>query len=587
MAAAPRPPAEDTPAPTAVAVEAVRAALARILVSPDFYVSPRNRDFLGYVVEETIAGRGQRLKAYTIAVQVFHRDASFDAAQDPIVRIEAGKLRRGLEHYYLTSGREDPIRIEIPKGGYAPLFSSVDPGAPPRRDALSARWPDWMGRRTFGLLAMSIGAFLIAGTIWLLLGRPGLENGSRPVAQEAGPAIVVMPLQSLGEGEGAELLATGMTADLIADLMRFDGLSVFVGPLPPSRATDPVAERVAYAVSGAVERTSTRIRVSAQLLDRPTARVLWSQAFERSLSTAEIFDVRHDLASGIVSHLAQPYGIINTDAAARLAGTTPETLFAYDCVQRAFAYRRSFDKAAYPPVRACLEEAVQRDPLYADAWAMLGFAHMDAARFGLVPPAAASGEFTAGLAAAERSVELAPESVRSLQALAALQFINGLVDTAEATQRRAIAMNPNDPESLAQLGWRLVAFGRHEEGVRLLEDAIQRSLVVPNWYYVTLAGGLYFQGQLQAAYEAAQRGAGPCCGAGYALLAICAAALGKDAEASNALAEAVRQAPVLGSDPYAFWSRQGLSQPVIAGLLQALRKAGLRASAPDGALSAG
>lgn len=574
MPAGPRAETEDAPAATVVAPEAVRAALERLLASPDFDASPRNRNFLSYVVEESIGGRGGRLKAYAIAVEVFHRDASFNAATDPIVRIEAGKLRRALEHYYLTGGRADPIRIEIPKGGYVPLFSSVasDPqiGRKP-----PPRWTAWIDRRGIGLLAMSIGAALIAGAVWLVSGRSGTETSLEVEAQEAGPAIVVMPLRSVGEGEGSELVATGMTADLIADLMRFDGLRIFAGPLPTSSAEEPMAERVAYVVSGAVERTPTRIRVSAQLVDRPTARVLWSQAFERSLSTTEIFDVRHELASGIVSHLAQPYGIINSDAAAQLAGAPPETLFAYDCVQRAFAYRRSFEKSAYPPVRACLEEAVERDPLYADAWAMLGFAHMDAARFGLVPAEARAGEFADGLAAAERSVELAPESARSLQALAALQFINGLVDTAEATQRRAIEMNPNDPESLAQLGWRLVALGRHDEGSRLLEDAIQRSLVVPNWYYVTLAGGLYFLGRLQEAYETAQLGAGPCCGSGYALLAISAAALGKEAEASEALAEALRQAPILRTDPYAFWSRQGISRPVIAGLVAGMRKAGL------------
>ncbi len=557
--------------------EAARAALDRILASSDFDVSPRNRSFLSYVVEEAIAGRGDRLKAYTIAIEVFRRDASFNAGQDPIVRIEAGKLRRALDHYYLTGGRDEPVRIRIPKGGYAPVFTSAGV-EPPRRAPRSARWLAWADYGRRGRLAMAAGALLIAAAVWLLLGRPAAEKTPALAAQEPGPAIVVMPLQSLGEGEGGQLLATGMTADLIADLMRFDALRVFAGAPPAAGEKQPAPSTITYLVSGTVERTPTRLRVSAQVVDRPTMRVLWSQSFERSLTTPDIFDVRRELASGIVSHLAQPYGIINTDAAAQLGAATPETLFAYDCVQRAFAYRRSFAKAEYPAVRACLDEAVIRDPGYADAWAMLGFAHMDAARFGLVSADAVSGEFAAGLLAAERSVELAPGSVRSLQALAALQFINGLVDTAEVTQRRAIAMNPNDPESLAQLGWRLVAYGRHQEGSDLLQDAIRRSLIVPNWYYVTLAGGLYFQGRFQEAYETAQRGAGPCCGSGYALLAISAAAVGRNEESAKALAEALRQAPLIASDPHSFWSRQGISIPVIEGLVAALRKAGLQAS---------
>ena len=149
------------------------------------------------------------------------------------------------------------------------------------------------------------------------------------------------------------------------------------------------------------------------------------------------------------------------------------------------------------------------------------------------------------------------------------------------TQRKAIASNPNDPESLAQLGWRLVAYGRHDEGVGLLESAISRSLIVPKWYHVTLAAGLHFEGRPEAAYEAASRGAGPCCGSSYAMLALTAAALGKNEEASEALAEAVRQAPVLGTDPHRFWFRQGISESVTRGLIAALRKAGLQTAPPD------
>ena len=94
---------------------------------------------------------------------------------------------------------------------------------------------------------------------------------------------------------------------------------------------------------------------------------------------------RTELSAGIASRLAQVYGLINLDADRKLARDRPATLFAYDCVQRAFAYRRTFDSALYPAMRSCLEEAVQRDPAYADAWAMLAFAHLDAARYHLVP----------------------------------------------------------------------------------------------------------------------------------------------------------------------------------------------------------
>ena len=105
--------------------EAVSAELERILTSPDFARSRRMQGFLRYVVEVTLGGQGNRLKEYTIAVEVFGRDESFDPQTNSLVRVEAGRLRRTLTLYYLTHGRDDPLRIEIPKGRYVPEFRSL------------------------------------------------------------------------------------------------------------------------------------------------------------------------------------------------------------------------------------------------------------------------------------------------------------------------------------------------------------------------------------------------------------------------------------------------------------------------------
>ena len=110
--------------------DAVREQLKRILASPEFTANQRRKDFLSYVVEETLTGRAERLKGYSIAVSVYERDENFDADADPVVRLEARRLRRELEHYYLTSGRRDPIKISIPKGAYVPAFEMQAPQVP-------------------------------------------------------------------------------------------------------------------------------------------------------------------------------------------------------------------------------------------------------------------------------------------------------------------------------------------------------------------------------------------------------------------------------------------------------------------------
>ena len=109
--------------------DGVREELQRILQSSDFEASERNQRFLEYVVEETLAGRAGRVKAYSVATQVFGREGGFDPQADPIVRIEASRLRRALERYYLTAGSDDPIRITIPKGSYVPGFAEAETAA--------------------------------------------------------------------------------------------------------------------------------------------------------------------------------------------------------------------------------------------------------------------------------------------------------------------------------------------------------------------------------------------------------------------------------------------------------------------------
>src|SRR3954471_7224877 len=121
----------------------VRQHLDRVLRSPHFDGSARSREFLRYVVEEVLAGRAAYLKQAAIAVEVFGRTPDFDAVIDPIVRVQAGRLRRSLERYYLLSGDANSIRIELLKGSYAPVFLETcdDPAPQMKVSEPASTWP--------------------------------------------------------------------------------------------------------------------------------------------------------------------------------------------------------------------------------------------------------------------------------------------------------------------------------------------------------------------------------------------------------------------------------------------------------------
>ena len=103
----------------------VNEQLERILKGPPLVSSPSLCRFLRYVVEETLAGRGAEIKEHPLGVRVFDRGADFNPRLDPIVRVQARNLRKRIESYYAGPGAGDPIRIELPKGTYVPVFHSL------------------------------------------------------------------------------------------------------------------------------------------------------------------------------------------------------------------------------------------------------------------------------------------------------------------------------------------------------------------------------------------------------------------------------------------------------------------------------
>jgi hypothetical protein len=124
----------------------IRDALSRIIASNHISKSPQLANFLRFVVEEKLAGNGSRIKAYTIAADALGRDSSFDPQNDPIVRVEAGRLRRALDQYYMNGGSSDPVVIELPRGHYVPVFRANNP-----RRSFITRFHAW--RRQTGELA--------------------------------------------------------------------------------------------------------------------------------------------------------------------------------------------------------------------------------------------------------------------------------------------------------------------------------------------------------------------------------------------------------------------------------------------------
>ena len=568
--------------------DGVRRGLERILASPGFDASGRNRRFLEYIVEETLAGRADRLKGLTIAIDVFGRDATIDPQHDPVVRIEAAKLRRSLERYYLTAGREDPIRIDIPKGAYVPTFTCQADEMPARAPPAPIAPLHRAQRRLPGRRWLALGAFALAGavllaTVALRLDRPTVEaEGARPTPQQRGPAVIVLPFENLSGSEADDVFANGLTEELISNLMRFGELRLYsaYGSFQEQPTADPgeLSERldVGYVVRGSVRREPNRVRLIAHLIEARTGQHVWSETYDRELTPENVFAVQEQLAADVAGQLAQPYGLINEVTANSFRQQRPVTLFAYDCVLRAFDYRRTQGPEKHAVVRACLEEAVRRDPGYADAWAFLAYAYLDEYRFGGYGPRPYDPAALARAASTARhAVELDEKGVYGLLALSAVHFYRREFAEADEINRRLLSLNPTNPEVLGQVGWR-TAFARDwDQGLALIRQAIDRSIKAPWFYRMFIAFDHYRRGDYQAALAEVE----PIEGAGTVQLPVLVAAihgqLGNKDEAQRALDRAMAINPIFLKDPRAAMKRHNTPEDLIDHLIDGLRKAGL------------
>ena len=579
-------------------VTSVREELRRILGSPGFDASARNRRFLQHVVEETLAGRSDRLKGLAIAVDVFGRDAAtFDSQHDPVVRIEAAKLRRSLERYYLTAGQQDRIRIGLPKGAYVPVIEGrADPPAasfvPPLAgdQAAAAAAPPapgqagWPRRRlTAGGLAIALSALLAVTGIAAILWRaftPADRDGAAPAPasqQLEGPAVIIAPFEDLTGTEPGRLFAGGLTQELITNLTRFRDLRVYARRSKERRNQD-LGRRpdVRYDVEGSVRRSPDRLHLNVQLIDVDSGRYLWSETYDRPLTTENVFSVQEQLAAELAGRLAEPYGIVHEVTTDLFRHRRPETLSSYDCVLQAFAYRRTFSRELYAASRTCLEETVRRDPGYPDGWAMLAYADLDQYRwYGFGPLYGQRAALDQALAAAQRAQELDPDDVTGLSAYAAVQYYRGEFAKAESAQRRALALNPNNPETLAQLGWRVAFVRDWDQGIGLVRQATQRSSIGSGWYYLILAFDDYRRGDYRTALadmdEAGELGffGGP------ATVAMCQAQLGHGQEARQALDRAIALDPTFAQDPRRAYRLHHVPERLIDQFMDGLLKAGL------------
>lgn len=517
--------------------EGIRSQLFRILTSPDFCGRGRLGEFLRFVVEYTLDGSSDKLKGYTIALEVFGRDAAFDPSRDPVVRIQAGRLRRALEHYYLTSGKHDPIRIDVPKGSYVPVFAKH---------------------------------------------AEGPAEGEAPTSTTR-PTIAVLPFINLGEDGQEDYFAFGLGEDLSTQLALIQGLSVIAhysamqyrGPTLDLRQ---VGQELGaqYVVTGSVRKSPDRVRLAVQFNEARTRRQLWGHKYDLTLTTAELFQAQDEIAQAIISGVADYYGAVAQTLWKASREKPTQALSAYEATLRFHHYDARLEPELLASTLKALQHAVAVEPNYGLAWAMLGSLYCDMAAF---EHGGYRNALPRAVHCARTAVSLDPDCQYGHYAMAYVGLLQKDRDLVVRSAERTIELNPEAGYMRAAAGFCLGGAGELDRGVVHIRAGTRLMPVHPGWLHVIPSIRFYRRREFAQALAKANKVNIPAYPWDPLMRAACLGQLGHKAKARAAFEEFLILRPEFPEDPRLL-EHVALIDGFADEVLDGLRKAGLEISRP-------
>jgi TolB-like protein/tetratricopeptide (TPR) repeat protein len=402
------------------------------------------------------------------------------------------------------------------------------------------------------------------------VGQPASVGKGR--CEDPKPVLLVLPITNLS-AETDEYFADGLTEDIITNLARFRDLRVIGGASSfqfKGRAFDLpdlcARTQAGYVVQGSVRRAAGRVRISVQLIEGATGVQLWGDRYDREM--VDIFALQDEVTRTIAATL----GVKMQDVVLQRAlKKSAAELSAYDCLLRARRYTWMLSAEMHAEARDLLEKAVELDALSADAHALLANVYLGEHRFEMNPRPNPIGRALVHALAATR---LDPQNAYARCWLAIVHFFRGENEKFEAEAQLALSLNPNDPETLADVGHYYAFMGQFERGAALSRRAQQLNPLHPGWYHFSFARLHYHEGKYRQTIADVEKVGLPHFYWTHMLTAAAKGELGHD-DANEALARIFEVKPNFSARVEL---RKWNAAPAdLEHILDGLRKAGLRA----------
>jgi TolB-like protein len=244
--------------------EAIDKQLRKIIEDPSFVDSDILKNFLVFVVRETLNGNANRLKEYTIAVKVLAKPTTFRPQENGIVRIHAGRLRRALNNYYCQGGVYDEIRISIPKGGYIPVFANNDERTEPEMKIVHKT------------IVIGVAPF-----------KDSCSDPSRV---------------TFADGMGVQLSTSLMLVNHFSVVAHYTIKNLFLKMDNIGEVGTMVGAH--FMITGHIQRLKKNLRVHLQLIRVQTGQIIWSQMYEREFSESNLFNMQDALVAEAINEIS-------------------------------------------------------------------------------------------------------------------------------------------------------------------------------------------------------------------------------------------------------------------------------------------
>ena len=437
--------------------EEISHQLERMLESPDFNASPQQSALLRYVVSQTLAGKADRIKGYTVATEVFGRRDDFDQSIDPIVSIQASRLRQAMAQYYETVGINDPIRIDIPKGAYVPIFAEQLPD----NQYVAAEQP--------------VPADNTA--IW--------------------PTIQVRPLTNLTANPEDEHLSIGLAAELAHVLGHYREIRVFEALHCDRKSPSPEMD-CDFFLDGHVRRDPASVKVAISLCDAGKGIQIWSGRYQGDLEAAKMISFQEDVAAEVAAHIAGGHAAIPKHLGVLSRNKPVPALTTYEAMLRFWKYDTLRTRKSYKCAIRALEHAVDHEPDYGQTWSMLASIYAD--NFGmemvdLPTPLEKAAEF------AQKGVNLDPTNRRARAILAFVRLMQNKLSEARCEAEKAYELQSCSLMYLEVIGWLLSLAGEWERGADYIQKAMQLNPNYRPWVRHALGVNWIRKGDYERAYR--------------------------------------------------------------------------------------